>query len=214
MPHAASRSNPPTHPPLGKAPHGTTWHYMAHSDMLPAALPWPSQTRVEQVSGAIPMDFLERNFTNAYANLTLVHLWVAPAAAQQVPGLLLSAHYDSPGYSPGGCAAMARGCAHAACCMLQCWALHAACYVCVVHLRPQPAAPLHVMHLRPQPGAPLHVVHLSQQPRCTARNLLVGDSEHADCASDNPPCTLSHGHGPCHSSKVPGAVCWLTHARI
>jgi hypothetical protein len=47
------------------------------------------------------MDFLERNFTNAYANLSLVHLWVAPAAAQLLPGLLVSAHYDSPAYSPG-----------------------------------------------------------------------------------------------------------------
>ena len=48
------------------------------------------------------MDFLHSSFTNAYTNVTNVLLVLTPATAKQdMPAVLLNAHFDSTLGSPG-----------------------------------------------------------------------------------------------------------------
>lgn len=71
-------------------------------DLPPQPLIDCLQVIVEQASGAVDLEFLHSDFTNAYINITNVLLILTPTAAMKdTPAVLVNTHYDSTLGSPG-----------------------------------------------------------------------------------------------------------------
>lgn len=55
----------------------------------------------EDTTGALDMDFLHSDFTNAYLNVTNIVLKIVPVDASSNQTVLVNAHFDSTLGSPG-----------------------------------------------------------------------------------------------------------------
>ena len=59
------------------------------------------QVRQEQVSGGVLMTLLGLDLANVYQNVTNIIMTLTPEAHQNIPAVLVNAHFDSATGSPG-----------------------------------------------------------------------------------------------------------------
>lgn len=76
----------------------------------------------EETTGALDMDFLHSDFTNAYLNVSNIVLKIVPVDASSNQTVLVNAHFDSTLGSPGKAVPLSYASCSSACgyCALQC----------------------------------------------------------------------------------------------